>query len=84
MEKDSDIQTILSLLPESASKQFEKYESKGNAYFSASLKGKLSSTKNPSFSVEFGLTDATITHPETKTKITDASVEGSFASSNIS
>jgi hypothetical protein len=33
--------------------------------------------------VEFGLTNATILHPNTKTKITDASVEGSFASSDV-
>lgn len=81
--KDSDIQTLLSLLPESASKQFEKYQSKGAAYFSASLKGPITKTKNPSFSVSFGLTGATIMHPDTKYKITDASLEGSFASSNV-
>ena len=81
--KDSDIQTILSLLPEKASKQFEKYESKGDAYFSASLKGPMTATRNPSFSIEFGLKNATILHPETKSKISDAQVEGSFASGDI-
>jgi hypothetical protein len=81
--QDSDIQTLLSLLPESASKKFEKYESKGNAYFSATLKGNISATKNPSLSVEFGLTDAVIFHPDSKSKITDARIEGSFASSNV-
>lgn len=81
--KNSDIQTLLSLLPESASKPFEKYESKGDAYFSASLKGPFTATRNPNFSIEFGLTNATILHPETKSKITDARVEGSFASSDI-
>ena len=81
--KDSDIQTLLSLLPESASKKFEKYESKGDAYFSASLKGSITATKSPSLSVKFGLTNATILHPDTKSKISNASVEGSFATSNI-
>ncbi len=81
--KDSDIQTLLSLLPESASKNFSTYESKGDAYFSASLRGPITATKNPSLSVEFGLTNATITHPDTKSKISDASVEGSFATSDI-
>jgi hypothetical protein len=82
--KDSDIQTLLSLLPESASKKFEKYQSTGDTYFSASLKGSISARKNPSLSVEFGLTNATILHPDTQSKITDASVEGSFASSDVS
>lgn len=81
--KNSDIQTLLSLLPEPASKKFEKYESKGNAYFSASLKGPITNKKNPALSIEFGLTNATILHPDTKSKIYDARVEGSFASSDI-
>lgn len=81
--KNSDIQTLLSLLPESASKKFEKYESKGNAYFSATLKGNISATKNPAISIEFGLTNAVVFHPDSKSRITDASVEGSFASSNV-
>jgi hypothetical protein len=81
--KDSDIQTLLSLLPEKASKPFEKYESKGDAYFLASLKGSITATRNPAFSIEFGLKNATILHPDTKSKITDAQVEGSFASSDI-
>ncbi|HEU5289305.1 MAG TPA: AsmA-like C-terminal region-containing protein, partial [Cyclobacteriaceae bacterium] len=81
--KDSDIQTLLSLLPESTAQKFAKYESKGNAYFSATLKGNISTRKNPAFSVEFGLTDAVIFHPDTKSRITDASVEGSFASTNV-
>lgn len=80
---NSDIQTLLSLLPESITKQFEKYESKGNAYFSASIKGIINATKNPSLSIRFGLTNATILHPDTKSKITDAGVEGSFATPNI-
>lgn len=81
--KNSDIQTLLSLLPEAASQKFEKYESKGNAYFTATLKGNISATKNPSLSVEFGLTDAVIFHPDSKSKISNASMEGSFASSNV-
>jgi hypothetical protein len=81
--KESDIQTLLSLLPETESKKFEKYESKGDVYFSASLKGPITATKNPSLSIQFGLTNATIVHPETKAKISDARVEGSFASSDF-
>ena len=81
--KESDIQTLLSLLPESESKKFERYESKGDVYFSASLKGPITSNKNPSLSVEFGLTNATIVHPDTKARISDARVEGSFATNNL-
>lgn len=81
--KDTNIQTILSLMPESASQQFTQYQSKGETYFTASLKGPITKTKNPALSVEFGLRDATIFHPETKAQIDNANLEGSFASSNI-
>jgi hypothetical protein len=81
--KDTNIQTILSLLPETASQQFMQYESKGETYFSAALKGPITATKNPGLTVEFGLKEATIFHPDTKAQIIDANVEGSFASSNL-
>lgn len=81
--KDTNIQTLLSLLPESTSKQFTQYQSSGETYFMASLKGAITKTKNPALSVEFGLRDATISHPDTKAKIEHANLEGSFASSNL-
>lgn len=81
--KDTNIQTILSLLPETASQQFRQYQSKGETYFTAALKGPITATKNPGLSVEFGLRNATILHPETKAQINNANVEGSFASSNL-
>lgn len=81
--KDTNIQTLLSLLPETASKEFLKYQSRGETYFTAELKGQITATKNPGLSVEFGLRDATIFHPDTKAQIDHANVEGSFASSNL-
>lgn len=81
--ENTNIQTLLSLLPETASSTFAQYQSTGDTYFTASLKGPITATKNPSLSVEFGLRKATIFHPDTKAQIKEASVEGSFASSNI-
>ncbi len=78
--KDADIQTLLSLLPESYSKPVEKYQSKGAVYFTAKLKGEISSKRSPSVSVEFGFSEATIFHPEYKTRMEEASLRGSFAS----
>lgn len=78
---NTDIQTLLTLLPESVSKNFAKYKSKGDVYFRAKLKGDLN--KGPALAVDFGFNDATIFHPEYKTKINDASLKGSFASGNV-
>jgi uncharacterized protein involved in outer membrane biogenesis len=82
--KNTDIQTIFSLLPESVAGNFSKYESQGDVYFNAKLKGEISKQKNPSFSIDFGFKDATIFHPDYKSRIEQATLEGSFASSNVS
>jgi hypothetical protein len=81
--KNTNIQTLLSLLPESASGKLKKYQSKGDVYFSSKLKGEISKSNNPSLSVNFGCNDATIFHPDYQSKIEDATVEGSFASSDV-
>jgi hypothetical protein len=81
--ENTDIQTLVSLMPESIAKKLEKYESKGEVYFNARLKGEVSKNKSPSISVDFGLKNATLYHPDYKSRIEDANVEGSFASSDL-
>lgn len=78
---ETDIQTLLTLLPESIARNFQKYKSKGDVYFSAKLKGDIN--KGPALTVDFGFNEATIFHPDYQTKINDASLKGSFASSNV-
>jgi hypothetical protein len=81
--ENTDIQTIISLLPESISKKFEKYQSKGDVYFNARLKGEISKTKDPGLSIDFGFNNATIYHPEYKSTIEEAMIEGSFATDDL-
>jgi len=80
---NTDIQTLLSLLPESTSKAFEKYQSQGDVYFKANLKGEISQKKSPALSIDFGFTDATLFHPDYKSRIEGASMNGSFASQEV-
>ena len=81
--EDTDIQTLISLLPESLSSDFRKYQSKGEMYFSADLKGEISKRKDPGLTVTFGFTDATIFHPDYKSRIEGAVLEGSYASKDV-
>lgn len=74
--KDTDIQTLLSLLPESASERFSKYESDGDVYFNMEVKGEISERKDPSVSIRFGCENATLFHPGFKSKIENANMEG--------
>jgi hypothetical protein len=80
---EADIQTLLSLLPASASKNLQQYQSKGDVYFKAKLKGEISAKKSPSISIDFGFTNTTLFHPQYKSRIEGASVEGSFAASDV-
>jgi hypothetical protein len=81
--KNTDIQTLLSLLPTSATQDLLKYQSTGNVYFTGTVRGEISETKSPSVSVAFGFTDATITHPDYQATITHATLNGSYASPAI-
>jgi len=81
--KDTDIQTLLSLLPEETSKKLRQYRSEGDVFFNLSLKGEISDRKSPFISVAFGCNDATLFHPEYKSKIERAHLNGSFASSSL-
>jgi hypothetical protein len=80
---DTDIQTLLSLLPESNGKKFEKYRSKGDVYFNARLNGEISDTNSPSVSIDFGFQDATLFHPDYKTRIENANLKGSFSTTDF-
>ena len=80
---NTDIQTLISLFPESVARKLEKYQSKGDVYFNCLLKGEISKTKNPSLSVDFGFNNATLYHPDYKSRIEEAGIEGSFASNDV-
>jgi len=77
--KNTDIQTLLSLLPEPTNERFSKYESDGDVYFNMILKGEISKSKDPSISIRFGCENATLFHPDYKSRIENANMEGSFA-----
>src|SRR6478736_4782544 len=81
--KNTDIQTVLSLFPEEATKKWKQYQSEGEIYFSLSLKGDISSTRSPFISVSFGCKQASFFHPEYKSKVEEANLEGSFAAPSL-
>lgn len=81
--KNTDIQTILSLLPEARAQKFEKYRSEGDVYFHASLNGEISLSASPHLAIDFGFNQATLFHPGYKTRIENATLVGSFDSPDI-
>lgn len=76
--KDTDIQTILSLLPENIYKKFKVYRSEGNVYFNAHLEGSISDTSSPQLKIAFGCQNTSFYHPDIKRRIKDVTLEGIF------
>jgi hypothetical protein len=81
--KETDIQTLLALLPDDVNKKLKQYQSKGDVFFDLKLKGEISKHKDPFISIRFGCKDATFTHVEFKSKIEHANLEGSFATPSL-
>lgn len=81
--ENTDVQTLLSLLPETMAESFNQYKSRGGVYFRANMQGEISEKKSPAFSASFGFSKATLFHPQYKSKIEEASMEGSFATSSL-
>ncbi len=82
--EEANIQTILALLPDDVSDDLRKYQSKGDVFFDLNLKGEISKRKDPTLHVRFGCTDATFTHPDYQSKITEANLKGSFHTPSFS
>jgi len=81
--KDTDIQTLLSLMPEKTTERLKQYRSDGDVFFKLSLEGEISNRKSPSISVAFGCANTTLYHPDYKTQIKHANLKGSFASASV-
>ncbi|MBX2900979.1 MAG: hypothetical protein KF775_15105 [Cyclobacteriaceae bacterium] len=81
--KNTSIQTLLSLLPDEASKKLRQYRSEGDVFFNLTLKGEISEKKSPLISVAFGCTEATVFHPDYKSKLSRLTLNGSFASPSL-
>ncbi len=78
--RDTNIQTVLSLLPEDLSQKFRKYKSKGEIYFEGRLVGSAATDKNPEVQITFGCKNASFFHPNYKKGIEGVYLSGNFYS----
>ncbi|MEJ8757640.1 AsmA-like C-terminal region-containing protein [Pontibacter sp. H259] len=76
--KNTSIQSMLSLLPQHITKEFNQYRSDGEVYFNGIVKGKISSRHNPGIAFNFGCRNATFYHPDVKQRLEKLNFEGSF------
>ena len=78
--QDTNVQTILSLLPEEISQQFKKYQSQGEVYFKGHILGSVSSDQNPELKITFGCRNASFFHPDHKKGMEEVYLAGNYYS----
>ncbi|MEJ8802488.1 AsmA-like C-terminal region-containing protein [Pontibacter sp. H249] len=76
--KNTDVQSLLSLLPQNISQELSQYRSNGEVYFNGTVKGEVSVKQNPTITFNFGAKDASFYHPEVKQQIDNINLTGSF------
>ncbi|MDZ4715494.1 MAG: AsmA-like C-terminal region-containing protein [Cytophagales bacterium] len=82
--KNTDIQSLLALLPEATSLPFRQYQSDGDVYFDARLVGEVGRNQSPRLTMSFGMKNVTLFHPGFKSRIERANFEGSFSTETLS
>lgn len=80
--KDIDIQSLLSLIPSKYKGKINNYESAGDFYFDASIKGVISKTESPLISANFGITNADITQIKDNVTLKRVNLKGIYANEN--
>ncbi|MBX0335110.1 hypothetical protein K3G39_17885 [Pontibacter sp. HSC-14F20] len=76
--KNTNIQSLLSLLPQQITREYSQYRSEGDVFFKGTVKGKASGKHNPEVAFEFGARNASFFHPDTKQKIEGLHLDGYF------
>jgi len=76
--KNTNIQSLLSLLPDKVSRQYGRYRSDGDVYFNGQIKGVASARATPQVNINFGLRRVSFYHPDYKQKIKNISLTGNF------
>ncbi|MGB0523411.1 MAG: AsmA-like C-terminal region-containing protein [Flammeovirgaceae bacterium] len=76
--KNTNFNTLLAFSPQGVRTQLSTYNTKGKAYFSAVLDGKLNAQEQPHIQVAFGCHNVSLTHPDYDASITNLAFQGTF------
>ncbi len=80
--KDMDIKSVLSLIPNQYKNRINEYESSGEFYFNAAIKGSVSKEKLPQIKADFGVKNATITQVKNNIVLHQVNLKGSYSGGN--
>lgn len=77
--RNTDVQTLASLLPQSVSKAYASYQSKGKVYFKTSVTGYMQGDLVPRIEAQFGCSNASFYETRLKKRIENASLTGTYS-----
>ncbi|WP_158546096.1 AsmA family protein [Adhaeribacter pallidiroseus] len=77
--KNTNVQSLLALLPPKFSRVLGEYQSEGRIYFNGTVQGITSGKANPRVLVRFGCRQATFYHPASQQKLEDLNLQGEFS-----
>jgi len=80
--KDMDIKSVLSLIPNQYKNKINDYESTGEFYFDATVKGLLTKDKTPEITADFGVKNADITQVKDNIVLHHVNLKGRYSSGN--
>jgi hypothetical protein len=78
--KDMDIRSVLSLIPAKYLRSISDYESKGEFYFDATIRGGISSKEVPEITADFGIRGADITQVKDNISLHHVNLKGHYFS----
>ncbi len=76
--RNTNVQSLLSLLPQDITRAYSQYRSEGDIFFNGTVKGQVSAKQQPKITFSFGCRNASFYHPEIKRRVDDVSFTGSF------
>ncbi len=80
VSRDTDIQTVLSLLPPEIARTYKDYRSKGEVYFRTQLQGPINADLTPELTIDFGCTNASFYHPNYRKGVEQVTLQGQYKS----
>lgn len=80
--KDMDIQSVLSLIPNVYKSKIKDYESEGEFYFDATIRGSLGKGNVPQITADFGMKNATINQVKDDISLKNVNLKGYYTNGN--
>jgi uncharacterized protein involved in outer membrane biogenesis len=77
--RNTDVQSVLALLPARVARPLRAYRSRGAVYFGGTVRGELSGRASPRIEARFGCRDASFYHPKLRQAVEHVFLAGTFS-----